>query len=383
MRGRLAQLVLPPLVIAVVAGTVGCSGSKAESTGDKADGVPVTAAAVEQKDAPVEIRGIGTVQAYATVSVKPQVGGQIAAVHFTEGQEVKTGEPLFTIDPRPFEAELRQAEANLARDRAQAEHAAIDLGRLASLFAEQVVSQEERDRAKERRDSLEASVKANLAAVENAKLRLQYCSIASPIAGRLGQILVHAGNVVKENESPLAVINQTRPVYVTFSVPQQDLPEIRRRMADGKLTVRAGASGDTTRSPVGDLSFVDNAVDPTTGTVTLKALFPNPEESLWPGEFTNVVLTLSIAEGAIVAPRRAILTGQQGSYAFVIKPDDTVESRAVVVARQVGEEAVIEKGLSPGERVVTDGQIRLAPGVRVRVKEAGAAASEAPRAPSA
>jgi membrane fusion protein, multidrug efflux system len=356
--------------VALACSILACSpGSRAES--DPKPGVPITAALVERKDSPIEIHTIGAVQPYSTVTVKPQIAGQIAATHFTEGQEVHRGDRLFDIDPRPFEAALRQAEGNLARDVAQAENAAADFRRLAKLLAEGIVSQEEYDRAKAQSDSQLAAAKADRAGVENAKLRLQYCSIDSPIDGRVGQILVHAGNIVKENETPLAVINQLRPVYVSFSVPQHELAEIHARMAAGKLSVtalppRASPQSATT---TGELVFVDNTVDAASGTVLLKALFANDRETLWPGLFVDVVLTLSIVHDAVVAPSQAILPGQEGTYVFVVKADKTVETRPVVVARQVGSEAVIENGLEPGETVVVDGQIRLAPGVKVSLKE--------------
>jgi len=358
-------------VTALVCSALACSsGSHAESPDKPSAAVPVAIAVVEQKDSPVEIQTIGTVQAYSTVTVKPQIAGQIAATHFSEGQEVHRGERLFDIDARPFEAELRQAEGNLARDLAQAERAAASYRRLSRLLAERVVSQEEYDQAKAQSDSQEAAAKGDRAAVENAKLRLQYCSIDSPIDGRIGQILVHAGNVVKENETPLAVINQLRPVYVAFSVPQQHLVEIRTRMSEGTLHVEALPSRDAASATLGDLAFVDNAVDPASGTVVLKAVFTNENELLWPGLFVDASLTLSVTHDAIVVPAQAVLSGQRGSYAFVVRPDDTVETRPIVVARQMGQEAVIAKGLRPGERVVTDGQIRLAPGMKVSFKEA-------------
>lgn len=334
--------------------------------------VPVRVATVERRDAPLEVRTIGTVQARSTVTIKPQIAGQIAAVHFVEGQEVRRGDRLFTIDRRPFEAELARTEGNLARDRAQAENARESFQRIDELYAEHVVSREEYDQARAQRDSLEAAVKADEAAVEDARVRLQYCSIASPLDGRVGQILVHAGNVVKEHETPLAVVNQIRPIDVTFAVPEQHLAEIRRRMAEGPLRVTATASreGGGAEPLRGTLSFVDNAVDLSTGTVLLKALFPNEGETLWPGQFVDVRLTLSVTHDAVVAPAQAISTGQQGPYAFVVKPDGTVDLRPVLVARRSGDLAVIERGLRPGDRVVTDGQLRLAAGTRVAVQDA-------------
>jgi membrane fusion protein, multidrug efflux system len=378
----MTRRLLPVTLGSLAALAMACSqGSPLQGSGAGAGApVPVRVATVERKDAPLEIHTIGTVQAYSTVTIKPQIAGQIASTHFSEGREVRRGERLFTLDPRPFEAELAQAQGNLARDLAQAENARTSFRRIDELFSERVVSRGEYDQARAQRDSLEAAVKADYAAVEDARVRLQYCSIESPLDGRVGQILVHAGNVVKEHETPLAVVNQIRPIYVSFALPERELDEVRRRMAEGPLSVeaspaRGGAGGAGLR---GTLSFVDNAVDLSTGTVLLKALFANEGETLWPGQFVDVALTLSITRGAVVAPTQAISTGQQGAYAFVVKPDETVEIRPVVVARRSGEQAIVESGLRPGERVVTDGQLRLAAGAKVTIREALAPAENTP-----
>jgi len=302
------------------------------------------------------------------VSVKSRVEGHLARVYFVEGQEVKRDDPLFLVDPRPFEAAVRQAEANLARDRAQAENARVELERFARLARQGVASREEYDQARTRARSLDATVAADEAAVESARIQLQYCSIRSPIDGRAGQLLVHEGNVVKANETPLAVINQLRPAYVEFSVPQQDLPEIRKHMAGGALPVEARPD-DAGPPAAGQLTFVNNTVDTSTGTVLLKGTFPNPDEELWPGQFVNVALRLTTLNAAVMVPARAVQTGQQGKYVFVVRPDGTAESRPVVVGHMVGDDVVIEKGLAPGEQVVTEGQLRLGPGVRVEVKD--------------
>lgn len=332
--------------------------------------VPVTVSDVVLKTIPVQLRAIGNVQAYSTVSVKSQVEGTLARVYFTEGQEVKKGASLFLIDPRSFEAALRQAEATLARDMAQAANARLDERRFADLYKEGGVSQQQYDQARTNAAALEATVQADRSAVEAARLQLGYCSIRSPIDGRTGSLLVHQGNLVKANDAdhPLVVINKIRPIYVSFSVPEQELPEIRRHMSLGSLEVEAITIGQDGRQPRGTLTFVDNAVDRATGTVELKATFPNSDNALWPGQFVNVVLTLTVQPNAVVAPSRALQTGQQGAYVFVVKPDLTVESRPVVVQRTVEQESVIEKGLAPGERVVTDGQVRLVPGAKVDIK---------------
>jgi len=318
----------------------------------------VTVAPAVQKDAPVSLRAIGNVTAYSTVSLKAQVEGRVARVYFAEGQEVKRGDLLFALDARPFEAALRQAEANLARDRAQAENARVGAGRFARLVKDGIVSQDEYDQAHARAASLEATVTADQAAVESARIQLQYCSIASPIDGRIGEILVHEGNVVKANETVLAVINQLRPIYVEFAVPQQELDEIRARMAGGELPVEAFRPAAEDHPVVGTLNFINNMVDTASGTVLLKAIFPNANEELWPGQFD-----------AVMIPSRAVQTGQDGKFVFVVQPDGTVASRPVSVGQTVGQEVVVEQGLAAGEQVVTEGQLRLAPGVRVQAKE--------------
>jgi len=348
------------------------TGQPAGTAGGGRQAVPVRAAAVAERDVPEQLAAIGNVEAYSTVTVKSLVEGQLASVGFEEGQELKRGDLLFTIDPRPFEAAVHQAEANVARDLAQARHADVEAERFARLMREGVVSSDEAEQARTRAEALAATVKGNQAALEDARLRLEYCYIRSPIDGRIGALLVHEGNVVKENDTTLAVINQLRPVYVSFAVPEQHLAEIKRRMAEGLLAVEASASGDGASPARGELSFVNNAVDHTTGTVLLKGRFPNADERLWPGQFARVALTLATRHGAIVAPASAIQTGQEGPYAFVVKSDRTVESRAVSVGPAIDQDVVVEKGLSPGELVVTDGQLRLTPGTAVELKDGAA-----------
>jgi len=359
--------------------------------------VPVSVAAVLIKDVPVQIRVIGTVEAYSTVSIKSMVNGEIVEVNFTEGQEVRNGAPLFEIDPRPFQADLRrnqanlakdtaqlqQAKANLARDTAQAQNAAVESRRYEQLVAKGVAAKQQYDQYRTNAEALEAAVRADQAAIENAseairadsaaldnsKIQLGYCTICSPIEGRTGSLIVHQGNVVKANDIAMVVINQLSPIYVNFAVPEQYLPEIRSYMALGKVKVEA-VPANTTESPShGVLTFIDNAVDSTTGTIKLKATYVNSDRRLWPGQFVNVVVTLASQPNAIVVPNEAVQSGQQGPYVFVVKPDLTAESRLVTPGRVIGGEAVIEKGLQPGEKVVTDGQLRLVPGAKVQIKE--------------
>jgi multidrug efflux system membrane fusion protein len=357
---------------------------------------PVEAASVVQKTVPVQLRAIGNVQAYSTVSVKSRVAGQLMRVYFVEGQNVRQGELLFTIDPRPFEEALKQAEANLEKDKAQvaqaeaniqremaqAKNAQVEAERYKLLFEKGVVAKEQYDNFQTNAEALEAAVladratKANAEAgvvvdkevVENAKLQLSYCSIFSPMDGRTGSLIVQAGNMIKENDIAMVVINQITPIYVVFSVPEQYLKEIKKYRASQKLKVEAIIPNDEARSEEGVVSFVDNAVDTTTGTIRLKGTFANKERRLWPGQFVRVILTLTEEPNAIVIPTQAIQTGQEGQYVFVIQPDLTVESRPVVLGLTLNNETVIQKGLSSGEKVVTDGQLRLYSGAKVEIK---------------
>ena len=329
----------------------------------------MTVAKASEKVVPMEIHAIGTGEAYSTVSIKSQVNAAVDTVHFQQGQFVKKGELLFTLDRRPFQAALDQALGNLARDKAQAEIAAVQARRYAKLFQEGVAPKETADQNQANADATQAAVRADEAAVEYAKLQLAYCTIDSPIDGQTGSVLVYPGNLVKANDVPiLVVINQVTPIYVDFAIPEQNLADVKKYMVEGKLHVEAALPADPQNPEVGSLSFVDNSVDNTTGTIKLKGTFANTRRRLWPGQFVNVVLRLAEQANAIVVPAQAVQTGQNGQYVFVVKPDMTAESRAVVVSRTVGGDSVIEKGIVAGETVVTDGQLRLVPGVKVQVK---------------
>lgn len=346
---------------------LGACGKKTEPP--KKMAVPVTVAAVVQKTVPVQIRAIGNVEAYSIVGVKSQIGGVLMRVHFREGQDVSKGVLLFTIDPRPYEAALKQAEANLAKDIAQLENAREEVRRYSELVKKGYVAQEQFDQIRTNSAALEATVNADKAAVENAQLQLKYCYIYSPITGRTGSLISYEGNLIKANaDTSMVVINQIQPIYVTFSVPEQHLAEIKRYMAMEKVKVEAVIGKDETHPVEGTLTFVDNAVDTTTGTIKFKATFANQEKRLWPGLFVNVAVTLTTQPNAVVAPTQAIQTGQSGQNVFVIKDDLTAELRPVVVGRTLGAETVVEKGLQAGERVVTDGQLRLIPGSKVDIK---------------
>lgn len=342
------------------------------------EGVPVTVAQVEKKTVPQQVTAIGTVEPMHTVQIRAQVGGTLEGVHFREGQEVSKGDLLFTLDPRPFRAALAQAESAVRRDQAKMVDAEATARRYEDLAKKEYVTQQQAESARADAVSLKATVSSDEAAVEQAKLNLAYCAIRAPVTGRTGSVLIHAGNVVKANDLPLVVIDQMQPIYVSFAVPERVLPQIRARQGEqlavaarlsdqrpGEVPESGAIRGEVAR---GVLTFVDNTVNAATGTILLKATFENKDETLWPGSFAMATVTLGEIRDATVAPSQAVQRGQQGQYVFVVKQDGTVESRPVTVATQDERQAVIEKGLAPGEVVVTDGQLRLAPGARVQIK---------------
>jgi multidrug efflux system membrane fusion protein len=338
--------------------------------GASREAVPVLVATATQKSVPIQVRAVGNVEALATVSIKSQVTGVLTKVHFTEGQNIKKGQLLFTIDPRPLEAALKQAEANLARDNAKLQNSREQARRYAELVKKQYVSREQYDQIRANAEGDEAVVQADVAAVDNAKVQLSYCYIYSPLDGQVGTLLVNEGNLVRINDgTPLVVINQVTPIYVTFSVPEQNLADIRRHMSSDSLKVDASFASDEGRPEQGTLGFVDNAVDRSTGTIKLKAEFTNRARRLWPGQFVNVALTLSTQADAVVVPSEAVQVGPQGQHVFVVKSDKRVEVRPVSVGRTSEGEAVIAKGLQAGEQVVREGQFLLGPGARVEIKE--------------
>ena len=331
--------------------------------------VPILAATVVEKTVPVELKAIGSVEAYSTVNIKSRVGGQLIKVNFAEGQDVEQGRLLFVIDPRPYDAALRQAEANLAKDKALANKAKTDAVRYAELIRKQFVSQQEYDQAKATAESLGATVQSDQVAVQNAKLMLSYCYINAPITGRTGNLLAHMGNMIKADaDTAMVVINQIQPIYVSFAIPQQDLPQIRKYMETEKVPVQAFIGGDDKNAETGVLTFVNNTVDTATGTFQCKATFSNPHRRLWPGLFVNVVVQLSTQPNAILVPSQAVQSSQEGQIVFVVKPDLTVEVRQVEAGRTINGDVIITKGLKAGERVVTDGQLRLVPGAKVHIK---------------
>lgn len=328
---------------------------------------PVTVAKAEQKAIPINLTAIGSASAYSTVSVESRVDAVLEHVHIKEGQFVKKGDLLFTLDARPFQAALAQAQANLARDQAQAQLDEVQARRYQELYKAGVGTREQYDQMRSTAEAQQAAVHADQAAVQSAQLQLGYCQIYSPVSGRTGALQVYPGNIVKANSTPaMIVINQVNPIYMSFSVPEQYLGAVQRFMARGKLRVEATPYGDT-KPETGYLSFVDNTVDNTTGTVMLKATFGNADHRLWPGQFSNVLLRLAEEENATVVPSQAVQTGQEGDYIYVVKSDMTVEKRNVKVGRTVGSETVVLNGIKPGETVVTDGQLRLIPGIKVHI----------------
>jgi len=388
------SLILPLLIT-----VTGCSRSEGPdyASAGRVETVPVSVETAVRKSVPLQISAIGNVEAFSTVSIKSQVSGQLIRVHFTEGQEVAKGTLLFEIDPLPFQAEksrveatiardraqLQQAEANLLRDSAEAKNAALTKQRFGQLVEKGVIPKEQFDQASTNLEALEAAVKADQAAIDNARqaisadqaalesadIQLSYCTIRAPIGGKTGSLMVNEGNLVKANDVPLVVITQVHPIYVSFSIPEQNLSEVRRYMKGGKLAVQAAPPQDEAEPETGALSFLDNIVDAQTGTIRLKATFRNEDGRLWPGQFVNVTLTLGEQSDAIVVPTEAVQSGQSGPFVFVVKSDLSAESRPVTPGRVVGDETVIEQGLEAGERVVTDGQLRLIPGAKVQIKE--------------
>jgi multidrug efflux system membrane fusion protein len=408
---RIVCLVLLPLVAvscssetdsaSASGGANAGGGGRAGGRGGRGAGggaVPVVTAHAVQKAMPVTIPAVGTVEALSTVQLRAQVTGQLSTIHFSEGQDVAKGQKLFSLDARPFQAALQQAEAVLARDTATAQNAQSQKARSDDLFKRGLIARDLYETQNASAASLEATVAADKAALENAKLNLQYTEIAAPISGRTGALGVHVGDLIRANDTtPMVVINQISPVYVTFSVPGRYLNDIRRYQAKKALPVQAtmpsaitpgsqstlGQVGAAAAAPAGRggaaatpalaeatperglVSFIDNSVDPSTGTIRMKGTFQNDDRQLWPGTFVQVALQLTTDADALVVPAASVQASQDGQYVFVVKPDRTVEMRTVRIERQVGDQIVLAEGISPGEEVVTDGQLRLTPGARV------------------
>jgi multidrug efflux system membrane fusion protein len=384
----------------------GCGTSETAASGTKKGGkkgldgaaAPVVAAKAVRRDVPVDVTAVGNVEAYNTISIRPQVSGQLMKLFIEEGDYVTKDQKLVEIDARPLQAQVAQAVAQLAKDRANLQQASANLARdvanekyareqaarYVSLFDQGVVSKDDRERFASNADALAQSVQADQAGIESAKAQIQadeasvdniklqlgFTTISAPIDGRLGNITVKAGNIVTGNTTDLMSLAQVEPIYVTFSVPEPRLPEIRRFMGTGvKLPVNAKSQDDTAEDEHGELTFIDNNVDATTGTIKLKGTFRNVDRKLWPGEYVNVAMRLTLQPNAIVVPSAALQTGQDGTYVYVVKNDLTVEMRPVTAGMRVDDNLVIEKGLHEGETVVTEGQLRLAPGSKVMIQD--------------
>jgi multidrug efflux system membrane fusion protein len=336
----------------------------------------VHAAAALRREVPLQVAAIGWSEPFASVVIRPQVEGQLQAIHFAEGQDVRVGDPLFTIDPRSFEAALAAAEATLARDEAMARDARREYERIADLFQKQNAADRERDVALANTEAMEAQVQADRAACETARLRLGYCTIQSPIDARASSYRAHVGNIVKANETELVVLNTLQPIHVSFAVAERYLAQIKERMAQGALDVEAAPPDGTGPATRGVLTFIDNEVDRASGMIRLKATFANQDRRLWPGQFLNVALTVSHWPDALVIPSSAVQVSQSGPFVFVVRSDRTVEQRAVELGLTLDQEAVVTSGLEAGEVVVTEGQLRLVPGAAVDILSAGPVVAE-------
>jgi membrane fusion protein, multidrug efflux system len=331
--------------------------------------VPVLAAKAVQRDVPNQLHEIGTVEAFEAIAIKARVGGNLQVVNFKEGDFVTKGQLLFAIDPRPFAAALAQAEANRVRDQASANQARTKEQRLAFLLKEGVGSRQQYDEEYATAASMEATVAADRAAIDSARLNLQYAEIRSPVDGRTGKLQAHPGDLIKADaDTPIVTIAQVQPIYVDFSIPEKELGQVRRSMENGTLEVDATIPGDPQQAEHGVLSFVDNSVDKTTGTIALKGIFQNENRRLWPGQFVNTTLTLAVIPHAVLVPSQAIQTGQEGPFVYVVGHDMKVAARPVVAGAVFETETIIERGVEAGETVVTDGQLRLMPGAVVRLK---------------
>lgn len=339
---------------------------------------PVSVAQVEERSVPVSAKAVGTVMASSTVDIRSQVTGQLMKVGFTEGQDVKAGQVLFTLDPRPFQTALTQAEAVLTKDTAQSANAAEILRRADELFSKGLLPKADRDTANANANALKSALAADRAAIENAQLQLQFATITAPVAGRTGALQVHQGSLVRANDTtPLVTINQTTPIHVAFAVPAKLLSQLRGDQGKNAMRVEAALPGGA-GTATGTLGFIDSSVDPATDTIKVKGTFANPNHQLWPGQYVDVTLQLSVDPHAIVIPTTAVQASQQGQFVYVVKADNTVESRPVKVRLTTGETTVIESGLTVADKVVTDGQLRLTPGAKVSIKPAvGKAAAPA------
>ena len=361
MTRRSTAVLLVPVLLA------GCKGRPQAASAPPP--APVVVAQASVKTVPVALRAIGNVEAIDSVAVRPRVAGPILKVHIQDGAEVRRGQPLFTIDPQPYRIALAGAEAQLARDQALLEKAESDVARHEKLVAKEYVTREQYEAAVAQAASLAQTIEADRAAADAARLDVTYCTITAPISGKAGSVTLRTGNLVKANEDPpLVTILQMQPVYVTFSIPEKALTEVRAEAGKRRLTVRAWNRGEGGEGHPGTLAFIDNTVDPSTGTIRLRGEFPNDDRGLWPGQFVEVSLAVTEQPDVVVVPAAAIQVGQQGSYVYVVK-DGTAEMRTVVVDRTVAGESIVAEGLAGGDMVIVDGQLRVVPGGKVVAKD--------------
>lgn len=378
---RAVSVVAVALSLLMVVALTGCPRKNAGAAGKAPAGpVPVRVASVTQKTVPVQVKVFGTIEANQSVSVRTLITAELLKVNFIEGQDVRKGDVLFTLDARPFESALRQSEAQLARDTALAENAKTEADRAERLFKEGAFTREQFENARAQATATAATVRADAAAVENARTQLGYCVVRAPFDARAGRQLVDPGNLIKANDTVVVVLNQVTPIFCTFAVPEQHLAAVQAYMAQGPLQVVADLPGSKS-SATGRVTFIDNTIDRTTGTFVVRATFENADRRLWPGQFVNVTLVLTNQPDAVVVPSQALQAGQQGTYVFVVRPEQTVEMRPVVVGRSINGDTVVEKGLQPGETVVTDGQLRLTPDAKVEVRKNLLPAEAGPVAP--
>lgn len=373
-RGRMALLLILLTAILLPA----CSEDKPKGPPPR-PAVPVKVGQATTRTIPLQVKAVGNVEARATVEIRARVGGQLTQVHFREGQDVRKGAPLFTIDPAAYQITLRQAEARLTRDQALAVTAREKEHRYQALTGEGLTSRQDYDLIRAEAESLEATVAADRAAVEDARLQLNWSRIVSPLDGRTGSLMAHVGDLIAANGSqPLLIIHQMEPIDVSFTVPERELARVRGALSAGTLPVGAVIPGDEGSPVTGTLSFVDNAVDTRTGTIRLKASFANTDRRLWPGQFVTVLITLDNFENATVVPAAAVQTGQKGTFVFVARTDGTTEMRPVVPGITFEEVTVIKEGIKPGETVVTDGHLRLYPDARLDIKNSEGKSAAAP-----
>jgi multidrug efflux system membrane fusion protein len=383
---RISRVLKASAALGAALTIVACSGGEAKQQtppapgpgagrgGGQAPAVPVNIDRVVEKDMPLDVQVIGTVIAASTVAVRGQVTGEMTSVDFKEGEEVEAGQVLFTLDKRPYEAALLQAQANLERDAAQAKNAQAQAARYDDLLKRGIATREQVDSMTTQAAALAGTVAADRAAIESAKVQLDFTTITAPIAGRTGLLQVHKGNLVRSGDQVLVTINRVMPVYVSFAVPESMLPDFKKYLANRSLRVEAKAPTEPGAESVGKIDFIDNAVDVTTGTIKVKGTFPNEDRKLWPGQFVNVNVTLTNDPRMTVLPSAAVQTGQQGSYVYIVKADQTVDLRPVTIRRTRGEESIVQSGVAPGDVVVTDGHLRLVPGSRISAKNAAKAA---------